>query len=63
MERAVKNVIDVESVTIKKVPLSPTFPTTHPKRRYMMTPSIVRIDGVNTPPNVDNPGRSAGLSP
>jgi len=55
MERAVKNVIAVEMVTIRRVPIRPTFPTTHPNLRYMITPKMVSIDGVNTPPNVLKP--------
>ncbi|MEJ2503387.1 MAG: hypothetical protein P8177_08760 [Gemmatimonadota bacterium] len=51
----VRKVIDVASVTITSAPSSPTLPTTHPKRRYMITPRMVRIDGVNTPPNVPSP--------
>jgi len=55
IDSAVRKVIDVEIVTISRVAGSPTFPTTQPKRRYMITPRIVRIDGVNTPPKVPRP--------
>jgi len=54
MDSEVRNVIDVERVTINNVPTSPTLPTTHPKRRYIITPRMVSMDGVNTPPNVFN---------
>jgi hypothetical protein len=52
IDREVRKVMLVDSVTIMRVPIRPTFPTTHPKRRYMITPRIVRIEGVNTPPKV-----------
>lgn len=55
MESAVKKVIEVPKVTIISVPISPTLPTTHPKRRYIITPTTVRIDGVKTPPKVFKP--------
>lgn len=44
--------MEVDNVTIINVPISPTFPTTQPKRKYIITPNIVNIDGVNTPPKV-----------
>ena len=43
--------IIIMPITINSVP---EFPTTHPNRRYMITPRIVRIEGINTPPNVPN---------
>ena len=55
MESAVRKVIDVPSVTIASVPRRPTLPTTHPKRRYIITPTMVRMEGVKTPPKVFNP--------
>ena len=55
MERAVRKVMEVERVTMRKVPGSPTFPTTHPNLRYMMTPRMVRMEGVKTPPKVPRP--------
>jgi len=55
IESAVRKVMPVEMVTMSSVPSNPALPTTHPNRRYMMTPRIVRIDGVNTPPNVPRP--------
>lgn len=55
IESAVRKVMDVPSVTMASVPRSPTLPTTHPKRRYIITPTTVRMDGVKTPPKVFNP--------
>ncbi len=52
IDKAVRNVIKVESVTIINVPERPTFPTTHPNLKYIITPRIVRIEGVKTPPKV-----------
>ena len=36
------------------VPQRPALPTTQPNRMYIITPRMVRIDGVKTPPNVPN---------
>ena len=55
MESDVRKVMSVPRVTITSVPISPTLPTTHPKRKYMITPKTVRIEGVKTPPKVFNP--------
>jgi len=55
IESDVKKVINVDKVTIRRVPKRPTFPTTHPKRKYIITPRIVSIDGVKTPPKVFRP--------
>ncbi|AHM58689.1 hypothetical protein D770_02085 [Flammeovirgaceae bacterium 311] len=52
MDSDVRKVMEVDSVTIIKVPIRLTFPTTQPKRKYMNTPRIVNNEGVNTPPNV-----------
>ena len=54
MDSEVRKVMDVPKVTMINVPISPTLPTTHPKRKYMITPSTVRMEGVKTPPNVFN---------
>jgi hypothetical protein len=54
IDKAVRNVIEVEIITIANVPISPTLPTTQPKRKYIITPKIVSIDGVKTPPKVFN---------
>jgi hypothetical protein len=55
MERAVRKVREVERVTMRKVPRRPTFPITQPNLRYIMTPRIVRMEGVKTPPKVPSP--------
>jgi hypothetical protein len=55
IDSPVKKVIEVEIVTMRKVGQSPTWPTTQPKRKYIITPRIVKIEGVNTPPKVPNP--------
>ena len=59
-ESAVRKVIDVDSVMMNRVGSSPTLPMTHPRRRYMITPRMVRMEGVNTPANVPSP-RPRGL--
>ena len=51
----------VEMVTMINVPIKPALPTTQPKRRYIITPKIVKIEGVKTPPNVPNPVAWAAL--
>ena len=55
MDRPVRKVIALERVTIVRVLARPTEPSTHPKRRYMTTPMIVSMLGVNTPLNVPKP--------
>lgn len=55
MDSAVRKVIEVPRVTIASVPRRPTLPTTHPKRRYIITPNTVSMDGVKTPPKVFKP--------
>ena len=52
MDNEVRKVIEVANVTMISVPISPTLPTTQPKRKYMITPKTVSMDGVNTPPKV-----------
>jgi len=37
---------------IKIAPSNPAFPTTQPRRRYIITPRIVSTSGVKTPPKV-----------
>ena len=37
-----------------KVPKSPASPAIIGRRMYIITPSIVRIEGVKTPPKVPN---------
>jgi hypothetical protein len=53
-DKAVMKVMDVEMVTIISAVQRPTFPTIQPKRKYMITPRIVRIEGVKTPRKVPN---------
>jgi len=53
-ERPVRKVTELETVTITSVKASPTCPSTQPVRKYMITPRIVKILGVNTPLNVPN---------
>jgi hypothetical protein len=55
MERLVRNVIELARVTMTSVRGRPTLPSTQPRRRYMMTPRMVRMLGVKTPLNVPNP--------
>ena len=55
IDNPVRNVIALESVTITSVDTRPTDPSTQPKRRYMTTPMIVSMLGVNTPWNVPKP--------
>jgi hypothetical protein len=52
IDKEVRKVMVVERVTISKVPINPTLPTTQPNLRYMITPQIVSKDGVKTPPKV-----------
>ncbi len=55
MDRAVRKVMDVAKVTMISVPIRPTLPTTQPKRRYMITPRTVSMEGVKTPSKVFKP--------
>ena len=55
MESPVRKVIRLPSVTISSDVESPTWPSIQPKRRYITTPMIVRMLGVNTPWNVPKP--------
>ena len=55
MDRLVSRVMEVARVTMTKLPNQPTLATTQPKRRYIITPKMVRIEGVKTPPNVPKP--------
>src|SRR5699024_2002732 len=45
----------IATVTMMKDPISPTFHTTHPKRKYIITTSSVIPEGVKTPPKVPSP--------
>jgi len=60
---AVIAVIALARSTIASAWTSPAFPTTQLKRRYMMTPMIVRKLGVNTPPKVPSVRRRPKDSP
>ena len=55
MESPVRNVIELATVTMIREVVNPTFPTIHPKRRYMTTPMMVRMLGVKTPWKVPKP--------
>ena len=55
IDRPVRKVIALDMVTMTIAAKIPTWPTTHPMRRYMMTPQIVRMLGMKTPLNVPNP--------
>ena len=59
-ESAVASVMRFAMTTMASAPTRPTLPTTHPARRYRMTPRMVRIDGVKTPMNVPSPLPSTG---
>ena len=50
--KPVATVMRWATTTMISAPPKPTLPTTFPSERYMTTPRMVRIDGVNTPPNV-----------
>jgi hypothetical protein len=54
MERAVVVVIKKARIIISQAPASPTLPTTHPSRRYMITPMIVSNVGTYTPVSIPN---------
>jgi hypothetical protein len=49
---AVMKVMALASTTISSVRTRPTWPRTQPKRRYIMTPRMVRSVGVKTPRKV-----------
>jgi hypothetical protein len=61
-DREVRKVIEVARVTIIRLPSNPTFPTTQPNRRYIITPSMVRMEGVKTPAKVLSPVDFTGLT-
>jgi hypothetical protein len=61
-DREVRKVIEVARLTIIRLPNNPTLPTTQPNRRYIITPRIVRIDGVKTPAKVLSPEDFTGLT-
>ncbi len=49
IESPVRNVMALPIVTMTSDVASPTLPSIHPKRRYITTPMMVRMLGVNTP--------------
>ena len=51
-ERPVITVITWETPRMISAPPRPELPTTQPMRRYITTPRIVRMLGVNTPEKV-----------
>jgi hypothetical protein len=51
-DRAVNAIMRKEMSMMSQAPRRPAFPTTHPSRRYMMTPRMVRSVGVKTPAKV-----------
>jgi hypothetical protein len=48
------NVMELETRTIRMVIPNPTFPTTQPNLKYMISPRIVSTLGVKTPRKVPN---------
>ena len=52
MDSPVRSVIVLERVTMTSVATSPTEPSTQLNLKYITTPMIVRMFGVNTPWNV-----------
>ena len=54
IESPVQSVILFARTIIAIAPSRPALPTTQPKRKYIITPSIVSTSGVNTPPKVPN---------
>ena len=55
IERPVRKVMALPIVTMSSEGRNPTFPSIHPKRRYITTPMMVRMLGVKTPWNVPKP--------
>ncbi len=54
IDSPVRNVIALPIVTMASDCAIPTLPSIQPKRRYITTPMIVSMLGVNTPWNVPN---------
>ena len=54
MDREVKVEMLFASKSMRRACMIPAWPITNPARINMMTPRIVRIDGVKTPPNDPN---------
>ena len=55
-DKAVVIVIPKQIPKINQAPSNPPFPTSHPWRRYIMTPKMVTMVGVKTPLKVDSFG-------
>ena len=53
-DNPVIKVIQVEKKRINKTPQKPEYPIIVGKRKYIITPKIVKTLGVNTPPKVPN---------
>ena len=45
---------DLAKTIITIAPNNPALPTTHPRRRYIITPRMVSTSGVKTPAKVPN---------
>jgi hypothetical protein len=55
MEESASPVVTVATCANKMITMAapnPTVPTTQPRRRYIITPTIVKIVGAKTPSNV-----------
>ena len=52
IESPVDTVTTLAKRIINRAPPKPAFPTTHPRRKYIIAPRIVNIVGVKTPSNV-----------
>ena len=55
IEKAVVKVMLLAMRRMHAAPRMPACPTTNPARMNMMTPRIVKMLGVKTPPSVPNP--------
>ena len=53
-DRLVKKVMVFDAAIITNAESTPACPTTYPRRKNMITPRIVNVQGVNTPANVPN---------
>jgi len=51
-EIEVRTEMPLASPIMTKARIKPALPTTYPKRKNSMMPRMVRMLGVNTPPNV-----------
>ena len=62
MESPVRKVMELPMTTSSRERARPTCPSIQPTRRYITTPMMVRMLGVNTPWNVPNPYPPADVS-